>query len=318
MIFESPQRLLLLVLVPLVLLGYLLARRRARYAIRFPATGVLAGVVERTVPWRRWVSVGLYLLALTVMLLGVARPQATVAVPKEQVTVLLVMDVSGSMNATDMRPSRIEAARRSATAFVDALPRTFPIGIVAFNEGADVLLPPTTDRSEILETIAHLQAYGGTAMGDGINQALELRPGGPTAPPPPPGHNPNAIMLLESDGATTTGSDPMQAAERARRLRIPVHTIGVGTLEGKLPQLSGSRIPVPPDLPTLRRVSAHTGGRFFHAPTEEELGGIYQELGSQIGFRKQPQEVTVVIVAAALLLLLASATTSMIWTSRLP
>jgi Ca-activated chloride channel family protein len=315
MTFESPLVLLLLVLVPLILAGYLARqRRRARY----PTTSVLTGVVERTFPWRRWVPVGLYLLTLTAGLIGLARPQATIAVPKEQATVLLVIDVSGSMYATDVEPSRIEAARQSATTFVRILPDGFPIGIVAFDKSANVLSPPTTDRAETLDVIEQLRAaFGGTAMGDGMKRALELRPGGPNAPPPPPGQDPNVIMLVESDGVTTIGSDPMEAAEDARRLRIPVYTIGLGTPEGKLTSFGGRSIPVPPDLSPLQQVSRHTGGRFFEAPTDDDLRGIYKELGSQIGFTREQQEVTVAFVVAALVLL-AAATTSMLWTSRLP
>jgi Ca-activated chloride channel family protein len=125
------------------------------------------------------------------------------------------------------------------------------------------------------------------------------------------------IMVVESDGANATGSDPMTAAEDARRLRIPVYRIGLGTPEGQLLQRNGPSIPVPPDLPTLQRIAERTGGRFFHAPTEEDLRDIYEELGSRIGFKKQTQEVTVVFAVAALLLLIAGATTSLTWTGWL-
>ncbi|HKE98365.1 MAG TPA: VWA domain-containing protein [Actinomycetes bacterium] len=318
MTFESPPVLLLLVLPPLVLAGYLyLQRRRARYAIRYPATGVLGDVVRRTFPWRRWIPVALYLLAMSTMLIGLARPQASIAVPKEEATVLLVMDVSGSMNATDVEPSRIVAARRSATTFVNILPDTFPIGVVAFDESANVLSPPTIDRGETRDVIDQLRADGGTAMGDAIGRALELRPGGVNAPPPVGDQNPNVVMLLLSDGANSTGSDPLDNAEAARKLRIPVYTIALGTPEGALTQFGGRRIPVPPDEATLQLIAQRTGGRFFKAPSDEELRGIYRELGSRIGFKKEEQEVTVVFAAVALLLVAAGATASSVWTSRL-
>jgi Ca-activated chloride channel family protein len=318
MTFESPPLLVFLALVPLALIGYLyVQRRRARYAIRYPATGVLAGVVERTFPWRRWVPIGLYLLALTAMLSGLAKPQASVAVPKEEATVLLVMDVSGSMNATDVEPSRIVAARRSATTFVNVLPDSFPIGVVAFDESANVLSPPTIERGETRDVIDQLRADGGTAMGDAIGRALELRPGGANAPPPGPEQDPNVIVLLLSDGASTTGSDPMESADAARKLRIPVYTIALGTPEGALTQFGGRRIPVPPDEATLQQIAQRTGGRFFKAPSDEQLRGIYRELGSRIGFKKEKQEVTVVFAAVALLLAAAGATASAFWTSRL-
>jgi Ca-activated chloride channel family protein len=240
-------------------------------------------------------------------------------VPKEQATVVLVMDVSGSMNATDVEPSRIQAARRSAKTFIDALPDSFPIGVVSFDESANVLSRPNIDRAEAHDIIDGLQADGGTAMGDGINQALELRVGGPNAPPPAADDDePDTIVLLLSDGASTTGSHPLEAAEAARGLRIPIYTIALGTPEGTLNPFGGRRIPVPPDEATLQAIAERTGGRFFTAPTDEELRSIYKELSSRIGFVTEKQEVTVLFAAAALLLLVAGATLSVLWSGRLP
>jgi Ca-activated chloride channel family protein len=319
MSFLWPVGLLSLLLIPLVVGAYLAAqRRRARYAVRFTNVSVLAGVVGRGSAWRRWVPVGFYLLGLLSMLVGLGRPQAEVAVPKEQATVILVMDVSGSMNATDVEPTRMVAARRSATTFVDVLPENFPIGIVAFDEAASVLSRPTTNRPETQEIIDGLQADGGTAMGDAIERALELRPGGPTAPPRDAKENPDTILLVLSDGATTTGIDPLGAASSARELRIPIYTIALGTPEGTLNPYGGRRIPVPPDEETLQAIAERTGGRFFSAPSDSELRSIYEELGSRIGFVTEKQEVTVLFAAAALLLLVAGATVSALWSGRLP
>jgi Ca-activated chloride channel homolog len=320
MSFVWPLVLLALLLVPLAVAAYLLAqRRRARYTVRFTNMDVLRSVVGRSAGWRRWVPTTLYLLALASMVVGLARPQAKIAVPKEQATVVLVMDVSGSMNAADVEPTRIQAARRSAKIFVDALPDTFPVGIVAFDESASVLSRPTIDRAEAHEIIDGLAADGGTAMGDGINQALELRPGGPTAPPPPPeDKDPNTIVLLLSDGASTTGVHPLEAADAARALRVPVYTIALGTPDGTLNPFGGRRIPVPPDEATLQAVAERTGGRFFSAPSDDELRSIYKELSSRIGFVTEKQEVTVLFAAAALLLLVAGATISVLWSGRLP
>ena len=319
MSFLWPLGLFSLLLVPLVAAAYLLAqRRRARYAVRYTNLPVLASVVGRGSAWRRWVPVGFYLLGLVSLLIGLGRPQADVNVPKEQATIVLVMDVSGSMNATDVEPTRIEAARRSATTFVDVLPRNFPIGIVSFDEAASVLSKPTTNRSETHEIIDGLQADGGTAMGDAIQRALELRPGGPTAPPRDAKANPDTILLVLSDGATTTGSDPLGAADAARGLRIPIYTIALGTPDGTLNPYGGRRIPVPPDEETLHNIADRTGGRFFSAPSDRELRSIYEELGSRIGFVKERQEITVLFAAAALFLLVAGATVSLLWNGRLP
>jgi Ca-activated chloride channel family protein len=318
--FVWPLVLLALLLVPLALVCYLLVqRRRARYTVRFTNLDVLASVAGGSAAWRRWVPVSLYLLALAAMVVGLARPQANIAVPKEQATVVLVMDVSGSMNATDVEPSRIQAARRSAKTFIEALPDTFPIGIVAFDESASILTRPTIDRPHANEIIDSLAADGGTAMGDGINQALDLRPGGPNAAPPPASDkDPDTIVLLLSDGASTTGTHPLAAADHARELRVPVYTIALGTPEGTLNPFGGRRIPVPPDEATLQAIAERTGGRFFTAPTDEELRSIYKELSSRIGFVNEKQEVTVLFAAAALLLLVAGATISVLWTGRLP
>jgi Ca-activated chloride channel family protein len=320
MSFLWPLALLSLLLVPLALGAYFLAqRRRARYAVRYTNIDVLASVAGGGAAWRRWVPIAFYLLALAAMLIGLGRPQADIAVPKEEATVVLVMDVSGSMNATDVEPTRMVAARRSAATFVDALPGSFPIGIVAFDESASVLSRPTTNRRETREIIDSLQADGGTAMGDAIERGLELRPGGATAPPPPAEvTEPNTIMLVLSDGATTTGEDPLEAAEAARVLHVPVYTIALGTPDGTLTPFGGRRIPVPPDEDTLRSVAERTGGRFFTAPSDKELRSIYEELSSRIGFVTEKQEITVLFAAAALLLLVAGATISALWTGRLP
>ena len=320
MSFMWPLALLALLLIPLVVVAYILAqRRRARYAVRFTNVEVLAGVVGGGAAWRRWVPIAFYLLALAAMVVGLGRPQATVAVPKEQATVVLIMDVSGSMNATDVEPTRMVAARRSATTFVNQLPESFPIGIVAFDESASVLSRPTTNRSETREIINDLQADGGTAMGDAINRGLELRPGGPSQPPPPAEvTEPDTIMLVLSDGATTTGEDPLTAAGEAAKLRVPVYTIALGTPDGTLTPYGGRRIPVPPDEATLQAVAEQTGGRFFSAPSDRELRGIYEELSSRIGFVEEQQEITVLFAAIALLLLVAGVTSSVLISGRLP
>lgn len=323
MTFEWPLALPALLLIPLVLAGYLLLqRRRARYAVRFPNLEVLAGVVDRRGAARRWIPVSLYVLALAAMLLGMARPHADIAVPKQQVNVILVVDVSGSMNATDVEPSRIVAARRSASLFVDLLPEGFPVGVVAFDDGVNIMNRPTTDRSAVQRTIDNLRAEGGTAMGDAILRSLELRPGGPSAPPPPPDRtDPETVLLVLSDGASTTGADPVDAAAEARRLRIPVYTIALGTPEGTLDLsngFGGRPLPVPPDEETLQTIAEQTGGRFFTAPTENDLRSIYEQLSSRIGFEVERQEVTVVLAAVAVLLLVAGATLSALWSGRLP
>jgi Ca-activated chloride channel family protein len=342
MSLEWPGFLWALALVPVAVIAYLLGqRRRTRYAVRFTNLDLLANVVSRSPGWRRHLPPALYVLALTGLLLSLARPQAVTLVPKEQATVMLVMDTSGSMNATDVAPSRIIAAEQAAITFLNELPAKFRVGVVAFSGTAQILARPTTDRATVQDALASLHAEGPTAMGDAIERALEARlpPSTSTVPtttvagahqgaPPTTAPNlakqPPTVMLLLSDGSNTQGRvQPLEAARHARQLNVPVFTISLGTDTGMVDVPDEStgqlrRIPVPPDKFTLRRVADATGGRFFAAPTSKDLKGIYHELGSKIGFVKEKQEVTVVFAAAALLLLVAGAGLSLIWFSRFP
>ena len=334
---QWPGLLWALLLVPVAVGAYLLAqRRRAGYAVRFTNLDLLANTVTRTPGWRRHLPPVLYLLALSVLLVSLARPQAVTLVPKEQATVMLVLDVSGSMNATDVAPTRMVAAQQAATGFVTDLPPRLRVGVVSFASTAQTLTRPTTDRAAVTEAIASLHAEGATAMGDGIERALEVKrpPGsgavtGGVQPAPSPavggggGGAVPLVVLLLSDGANTQGrTRPMDAAGHARALGVPVFTIALGTEQGMVdvPNETGQlqRVPVPPDELTLRRIAEVTGARFFAAPTDRELRGIYRELGSRIGFVRQQQEVTVVFAAVGLLLLVAGMVASLAWFSRFP
>jgi Ca-activated chloride channel family protein len=337
MTFATPLALLALPLIPLTILALVMARRRRiRYAIRYPALDVLAGVVERE-RRGRWIPAALLVLALAALLLGAARPMARVPVPRDEATVMLVIDVSGSMNADDVDPTRMEAAQRAATRFLDRLPERFQVGLVTFSSEAETLVPPTTDREAVRGALATLNANGGTAMGDGLARALDvieaarqeaggggagptttLDPSGsatPTPSTPDPGTEQPAavspaVTLLLSDGANSAGGDPFVQAERARQLRVPVYTIALGTANGVLRQpnaFGGTRIqPVPPDPDSLARIAETSNGRFFEAPSSDNLTAVYDSLGSRIGFRLEEREVTVAFTAAGLLLLAAA------------
>jgi Ca-activated chloride channel homolog len=333
---EWPGLLWTLLLVPVALAAYLLAqRRRSRYTVRFTNLDLLANVVSAKPGWRRHVPPALYLLALAALLVSLARPQALALVPKEQATVVLVMDVSGSMNATDVAPTRLVASQRAAVVFIEELPERFRVGIVSFASTAQTLTRPTTDRVAVYEAIDSLHAEGATAMGDGIERALDVkRP--PTPPssgstarpspsPPAQGDADEAplVVLLLSDGANTQGrTQPMEAAADAKALGVPVFTIALGTDRGMVdvPDETGNlrRIPVPPDTLTLQRIAETTGARFFAAPSNSDLKQVYRELGSKIGFVKEKQEITVVFAATGLLFLVAGATMSLVWFSRFP
>jgi Ca-activated chloride channel homolog len=330
---QWPGLLWALLLVPVALAAYLLAqRRRSRYTVRFTNLDLLANVVSAKPGWRRHVPPAFYLLALAALLVSLARPQALALVPKEQATVILVMDVSGSMNATDVEPTRLVSSQRAAASFVEQLPEKFRVGIVSFASTAQTLTRPTTDRPAVYEAIQSLHAEGATAMGDGIERALDVkRPPAPSTggaqPVPTPGtqqaDDAPLVVLLLSDGANTQGrAQPMEAASDAKDLGVPVFTIALGTDRGMVdvPDETGNlrRIPVPPDKLTLQRIAETTGARFFAAPSSRDLKGVYRELGSKIGFVKEKQEVTVVFSATGLLFLVAGAAMSLVWFSRFP
>jgi Ca-activated chloride channel homolog len=335
---EWPGLLWALALVPAALAAYLLAqRRRSRYTVRFTNLDLLANVVSAQPGWRRHVPPAFYLLALAALLVSLARPQALALVPKEQATIVLVMDVSGSMNATDVSPTRLVSSQRAATEFIEELPDKFRVGIVSFASTAQTLTRPTTDRPAVYEAVASLHAEGATAMGDGIERALDVKrppssslsPGGAVRPAPSPGGqqagggDAPVIVLLLSDGANTQGrTQPMEAAADAKALGVPVFTIALGTEQGMVdvPDETGNlrRIPVPPDKLTLQKIAETTGARFFAAPSGDDLKAIYKELGSKIGFVKEKQEITVIFAATGLLFLVAGATMSLTWFSRFP
>jgi Ca-activated chloride channel homolog len=335
---QWPGLLWALLLVPLAIVAYLrFQRRRARHAARFANPDLLPNVVNRRPGWRRHLPAVLYLLALPALILALARPQATVLVPKEQATVVLVMDVSGSMNAIDVSPTRLVAAQRAASSFVNQLPAKFRVGLVTFANTAQILVRPTTDRAAIQDALASLQAEGATAMGDGIQLALELkrpptpsttRPSSPapapspTRPAPVDANTPMVILLL-SDGANTQGrTRPLDAAADAKRLGVAIYAIALGTDTGTVdvPDERGQlqRVPVPPDRTTLQQLAEQSDGRSFAAPSSRDLNSIYDHLGSRIGFVKERQEITVAFTATAVLLLAAGGVFSLLWFNRIP
>src|SRR5918999_4271910 len=241
MSFKSPRLLLALVAVRAVLAAYALARRRRqRYAVRFPAVATLAKLVDPVPRWRRHLPPALFALALCALAIALARPETTVAVPRERASVLLVTDVSGSMRATDVEPSRLDAAKSAALDFIDEVPAEVQLGAVAFSEFAHTLERPGEDRAALARLIEDLSAEGGTATGDALAQALELLGNRDERHPPP------AAIVLLSDGETTAGPDPGTVAREAQRLRVPVYTVALGTPDGVIQSPAGP-LSVPPD-----------------------------------------------------------------------
>jgi Ca-activated chloride channel family protein len=328
--FELPLVLLGLLLVPLTAAMYVAAQRRRRaYAVRFTNLDLLGSVVTASPGWRRHIPPLLFMLALAALIIAIARPHVKVDVAKEEATVMLTTDSSGSMQATDVSPNRLDAARGAAKGFVNRLPEKFRLGLVSFSNVAQLLVPPTSDREPVTAGLDSLQAEGGTAIGTAMETALSgLRPvieanrrerqreGRNTRRAPP------AVIVLLSDGYSTTGPDPLQIARDAREARVPVNTVALGTSAATVTlsdRLGTTRnVRVPPDRRTLRRIAQITGGQYFGAVNEEKLNEIYQRLGSRIGFRKEQREITAAFAAGALGLMLAGGLLSMMWFGRLP
>ncbi|MDA0160178.1 VWA domain-containing protein [Solirubrobacter ginsenosidimutans] len=311
MSFQAPLFLIGLVAIPLALLALWAARRRpAKYVIRFPATATLAAVVGRTGRARRIIPPALLSLSLAGLVTALARPEATIAVPIEKASVMLVTDTSGSMNATDVSPTRLGAAQAAATHFLDRVPKSLQTGLVAYADGPNTVLRPTQDRDTVKGTLNALQADGGTATGDALEAALNaLGKRGKNSPP--------AAIVLLSDGASKTGRDPNEVAQEAKAAGVPIYTVALGTPDGVIQQ-GGQVLNVAPDPQALAQIAQLSGGRAFTAEDSDALDAVYQTLGSKIGTKKEKKEVSAGFAAFGLLLLGGAAFTSLRWRGRLP
>jgi Ca-activated chloride channel family protein len=310
--FASPAFLAALALVPLALAAHVLVRRRARrYAVRYPAVATLAPLLPSASAWRRRLPLALFLAALAVLTLALARPHRTVAIPKEQASIVLVTDVSRSMLAEDVDPNRLEAARSAALRFLEEVPGEARVGLVAFSTDPHTIEEPTDERDEIQALVDGLSADGGTAAGDALAAALGMVDG-------PAEDRPPAAILMLSDGKTTTGRDPIPVARQARRLGVPIHTVALGTRSATIMTPDGSLLPVPPDPETMRRIAELSGGRAFEVDDADELGGLYEDLGSRVATETEKREITVAFAAGGILLLVAAAALGVRATARLP
>jgi Ca-activated chloride channel homolog len=313
MSFFAPERLwLLLAVAALAVIYVVLQRRRSRYAVRFTNISLLDKVAPDRPAWRRHLPALAFLAMLALLVTAFARPAANAKVPRERATIMVVLDVSGSMEATDVQPTRIEAAQQAALQFVDRLPQRFNVGLVVFDRDVSVLARPSDDRQTVRAGIQNLTLGPGTAIGEGIFAALDAIVGfdqqASTNPPP-------ARIVLLSDGASNAGRTPDDAAQAAAAAKVPVSTIAYGTSEGTV---NNGRLRVPVDGPTLQRVAETTGGQFYEAATGEELQQVYQDIGSSIGFRTERREVSAWFVGLGLLAALGAAAGSLAWFSRLP
>jgi Ca-activated chloride channel homolog len=312
--FERPLLLLGLLAIPLAVWWYV-ARQRGRQAFAPPA--LVPSVAPRRPGWRRHWPMALYALGLAALVLAVAKPQRAVSVPVDRASVLLVTDRSGSMQAEDVEPNRLEAAREAGRQFLEEVPERVRVGLVAFNQGAEVAQLPTTDRQVMRDAIDAITPAGGTATGDALTTALRvLRPNANDRRPPP------AAIVLLSDGKSVKGRDPVEAAREARRLRVPIYSVALGTEEGtiRVRERGGSvRVQrVPPDPETLQRIAEASGGQTFAAEDAGRLEEVYERLGSQVATKKEKREVTTAFAGGALLLVLGGGALSLLWFGRLP
>ena len=313
MTLGAPTYLLALLAIPAVAAVYAIGRSRRRgYAIRFPAAAVLARVGQPRL--RRIVPPALLAGAAAVLAVAMAKPQATVAVPVEKASVMLVTDESGSMSATDVDPSRLAAARSAAESFLDKVPKKLLVGFVGFSSQTNAVVEPTLDHDQVRSALQSLQADGGTATGDALDAALDRL----AARRGKDGRRAPAAVILLSNGARTEGSDPLAAAQRARQLGIPVSTVALGTADGIVQGPHGQVLSVPPDPETLREISRITGGTFTQAADASQLDSVYKKLGSKVGTKRVKQEVSSSFAAAGLVLLLAGLGTGLRWRGRLP
>ncbi|MEZ5645138.1 MAG: VWA domain-containing protein [Burkholderiaceae bacterium] len=345
--FVWPQFLWLLLLVPLVVLAYwAIQRRRQRLALRFASLSVVREAMGKGPGWRRHLPPLLLLLALTAMLLAAARPLAVVMLPSQQQTIILAMDVSGSMRATDVEPNRLVASQNAAKAFVAELPRHVRVGIVAFAGTAQVVQPPTLSREDLVAAIDKFQLQRATAIGSAIVVALaELFPGqgidlsamtygrsDPFAPqgraidlprdppkafvPVEPGSYGSAAIILLSDGQRTTGVALDEAAQLAAERGVRIYTVGVGTVEGEIIGFEGWSMRVRLDEDGLKGISATTKGEYFYAGTAETLKKVYESLSTRLTVEKKETEVSGLLALLASLLTMMAAGLSLWWFNR--
>jgi Ca-activated chloride channel family protein len=317
MSFLSPGWLLLLVPIAAAAVGYaILQLRRKKYVARFSNVSLLASVAPKRPGWRRHLTFALLLVGLAVLAIGVAQPTAAVRVPRDRATVMMAIDVSESMRADDVLPTRLQAAQLAAKQFADLLPPRINLGLVKFSGTASVLVPPTIDRDTIKVAIDGLELDRATAIGEAVFSCLDAIKTFSKATTAKGDEPPPARIVLMSDGTSNTGRRPIVAAEAAAEAKVPVSTIAFGTDDGTV-DIEGERIPVPADKSALQALAQTTGGTFHTAASAAELQTVYQDIGSQVGYTTQQRDVSWRFLMVGLLFTLAAAGTSLLWAGRL-
>ncbi|HWI37527.1 MAG TPA: VWA domain-containing protein [Burkholderiales bacterium] len=348
MTFLWPTALWLLAGVPLLAALYVWLLKRRKQAIAYPNLALLKSAMGKTSSMRRHVPPALFLAALTLMIVALARPAAILMLPSQHETVVLAIDVSGSMRADDVKPTRLAAAQAAARTFINNTPSSTRIGLVTFAGSAALVQAPTSNREDLLAAIDQLQLQNATAVGSGIlvslkalfpDQDFEVRPAGqlrasrssaaaggsapinaapkPEVKPVPPGSYKSAVVILLTDGQTTTGPDPVDAARLAAERGVRVFTVGVGTPDGQILTGEGWSIRVRLDEDALKVIADMTRAEYFFAGNALDLKKIYEGLNSKLVMEKKETEVTALFTAAAALFALAAGALSLLWFNRI-
>jgi Ca-activated chloride channel family protein len=321
MTFLSAWRLLLLVAPIVLLVAYVLVqRRRHAQVVKFTSVAMLDSVAPKRSGWQRHLAAGGALASLVVLTIAFAQPVMALPTPRERATILLTLDTSASMAATDVSPNRLQAAEEQARVFVEGLPDTVQVGLVTFDVSSRLVVSPTDDHAQVLNALRNLEVGPGTATADGIRTSLAAIKGLPASDSA--SKAPTAIVLM-SDGTPTIaadGQDPVQAANdaaiEAKTAGVPIETIAFGTADGTV-NVRGQDVPVPTDVDAMATIAKLSGGRSFSAETAGQLGDIYAKIGSSVAYEVKTQEVTAFFAGIALLLAIAAATAGLIWNQRL-
>jgi Ca-activated chloride channel homolog len=340
MTFIWPEMLWGLLAVPLLILLYVwLLRRRKKSALRYASLALVKEAMGKSIAWRRHLPPALLLTAITALLIAAARPAAVISLPSAEKTIVLAIDVSGSMRATDVAPDRITAAKEAAKAFVADLPRSVRIAVVQFAGTAAVVQAPTLSRDDVVAAIERFQLQRGTAIGSGIVLSLatifpdanidlsqitgqRAMPPGPNDKPRPeftpvpPGSYPSAAIILLTDGQRTTGPDPVEAAKMAADRGVRVYTVGVGTKEGETIGFEGWSMRVRLDEDTLKNIANMTRADYFYAGTADDLKKVYQGLSTRLIVERKETEISALFAALGALLVVTAAGLSVWWFGR--
>lgn len=340
MSFLWGNMLWLLLVVPVLVAAYVLAqRRRQKYALRYASLSLVQEAIKRGPGIRRHIPPALFILGTAIMVAALARPVATILLPSQEATVILALDVSGSMRADDVEPSRLEAAKAAARVFVEKQPPAVRIGVVSFSDSAAIVQAPTKDRAAVLAAIDRLSPQRGTAIGRGILASLDaifegsatqptpsprdspglaIRPPTPTPTPVPAGTFAPAVVVLLSDGQSNVGPRPLDVIDQAATRGVRVYTVGLGKPEGAVLRVEGRSVRVALDEETLKRMAQATAARYFKADSQADLVTVYDNLSSHLILKPQETELTAMFTGVAAVVLLAAGVLSLLWFNRLP